>query len=70
MSDSTDKRPVSIRTGVFTPREFAAMHPQEREQAERILTGTVQRLGVAWFEDPEHREDTRENFRNFFGYPR
>ena len=70
MCNGSDTRPVSIRTGVFTQAEFAALHPHEREEAERILTGTVQRLGAAWFEDPEHREDTREDFRNFFGYPK
>ena len=59
--------PVSVRTGVLTPREFAALDPRTATEVEELTLSSMQRPGhdAAWF--AKNRDEIREQLGFFLG---
>ena len=59
--------PVSVRTGLLTPSEFAALDPRTAAEVEELTLASMQRPGhdAAWF--AKNRDEIREQLGFFMG---
>ena len=67
MAIQQPSEPVSVRTGVLTPSEFAALSPSDAHWVEDLVGAMDKAHDAAWF--AQHRDDIRENFQSFSGIP-
>ena len=59
--------PYSVRVGILTPSEFAALDPRTAAEVEELTLASMQRPGhdAAWF--AKNRDEIREQLGFFMG---